>query len=306
MAYPGMWLYPRNSKLCCIYRVPNRLREVNPEAYTPQLVLIGPLHHSLKSRALEALGGGDDITYTKLMGYLNMEKHKKIYLEKFTERFEGENTIIDGFIRMIEEHEETIRKSYSESTAWIQSTEFLEMVLHDSVFIIEFMLRYTGTEAEKEGDPLLHDLSLLATVYYDLIKVENQLPYFILETLFDPIVPRIRQNQTFRKLIISYLQVEGKIKDNSKFKHFTDLIRCVRVETLPKNDVRECKPIEHMYNAHKLDSGGVKFEAVGEEFSLNVRFENGCLKMPCLTVMDKLEIALSNILALEQCHYPLP
>ncbi|CAN7085547.1 unnamed protein product [Brassica oleracea var. botrytis] len=50
---PGMWRFPTNPDLCCIYRVPDCLREVNPKAYTPQLVLIGPLHRSLKSHALK-------------------------------------------------------------------------------------------------------------------------------------------------------------------------------------------------------------------------------------------------------------
>jgi len=31
---------------CCIYRVPNSLRDRNPEAYTPQLISIGPFHHN--------------------------------------------------------------------------------------------------------------------------------------------------------------------------------------------------------------------------------------------------------------------
>ncbi|WZZ48545.1 hypothetical protein YC2023_048652 [Brassica napus] len=31
---------------CCFYRVPNWLRRVNPEAYTPQMLLLGPLQHS--------------------------------------------------------------------------------------------------------------------------------------------------------------------------------------------------------------------------------------------------------------------
>jgi len=30
---------------CCIYKVPNLLRNVKPEAYTPQLISIGPLHY---------------------------------------------------------------------------------------------------------------------------------------------------------------------------------------------------------------------------------------------------------------------
>lgn len=232
------------------------------------------------------------------MGYLNMEEHKKTYLAEFAARVEGEKTI-DRFRRIIKEEEEAIRACYSESTAWIRSPEFVEMVLHDSVFIIEFLLRYLGGAAKKE-DPL--GLCIGDTVYHDLILLENQLPYFILEELFDPIVPRICRLQTFREVVIWLFDFKGKIGTDSKFRHFTDLFRCVRVETLPEY-VGDSKPIEHMYNASKLEIGGINFKAVGEKFSLNVRFENGCLEMSHLMVMDTLENELRNIMALEQCHY---
>jgi hypothetical protein len=51
-------------RVCCIYRVPNKLRQVNKEAYTPKLVSIGPFHHGL-----EELKG--------------MEKQKLIYFDDF-------------------------------------------------------------------------------------------------------------------------------------------------------------------------------------------------------------------------------
>ncbi|CAF2264828.1 hypothetical protein HID58_013965 [Brassica napus] len=325
-----MWRYPRNLDSCCIYRVPDCIREVKPEAYTPQLVLIGPLHRPLKFQDLKALDRGDDITYTTSMKYLYMEEHKKIYLAAFAARFEGKKTIdrfnrifeeeeeniIDRFKRIIEEEEENIRESYSESTAWIKSSEFVEMVLHDSVFIIESILRFLIKGRKKTGDRLMDWGCLTYTLFDDLILLENQLPYFILEKLFDPIVQRILPQKTLRDLIISFFNLQGKIGDDSKFRHFTDLQRCVRVETLPNHDVcihkqhiqhaynADCIHKQHIQHADKLESGGVQFEAVGEEFSLNVRFENGCLKMPRLMVDDRLERRLRNIMALEQCHYP--
>ncbi|CAL9245637.1 unnamed protein product [Arabidopsis halleri] len=404
---PGMWWFPTNPEHRCIYRVPHRLRRVNPEAYTPQLLLIGPLHHSLKCQALNSRG---DITNTKLMGYLNMEEHKKIYLARFSERLGGKKTI-DEFRRIIKEDEDIIRACYSESTAWIESPKFVDMILHDSVFIIEFLLRSKeyilledqGSDIKKTWDPIFEQPCLQTTVDEDLILLENQLPYFILEKLFDPIVPILRPDQTLRKLIITYFRFQGNIRDDSRFKHFTDLFRCVRVETLrpkkPKNkfrylaglfrfvrlgtqgssgeleksrpqehkalpmekthgsgeptkskfryiaDLFRCVPMEtqgskreteksrslerlkthrmgershghgskkpkdppiikHMYNAAKLYSAGVKFKAVTDEFSIDVKFENGCLKIPCLWVPDDAEITLRNIMALEQCHYP--
>ncbi|KFK31892.1 hypothetical protein AALP_AA6G172600 [Arabis alpina] len=348
-----MWSYPTNHEHCCIYRVPQRLRRVNPEAYTPQLVLIGPLHHHLKSQALESRG---DIINTNSMGYLNMDEHKKIYLAEFAQKFEDENTI-DGFRKIIKADEETIRASYSESTSWIKSSELVEMILLDSVFIIEHMLRitdassrtedddagadnkrlrskktrddnaqayYQGSRREKTGDLIVDDPCLQITVKEDLMLLENQLPYFILEKLFDTIIPRLRREETLRKLILGYFGFQSEmIKVNSRFIHFTDLLRCVRVDILGSEKTSKTKfrcladlfrrgrretpkvtNIRHMYNAEKLYSAGMKFVVVKDEFSIDVRFENGCLRIPSLWVRDDMELILRNIMALEQCHYP--
>ncbi|KAG7548064.1 hypothetical protein ISN44_As12g032710 [Arabidopsis suecica] len=299
--FPGMWRFPRDTENCCIYRVPNSIRSINPEAYTPQLLLIGPLHHSLKSQAVKSLG---DITNTKSTGYLNMEEHKKIYLANFSQRFRGDHNIIDDFRRMIIKDEEKIRASYSESTDWIKSQEFVNMILHDCVFIVELMVKTSKRTLHKTGDPVVDEPCLHSTVKGDLILLENQLPYFIFVELFESIIPRIFANRTLRELIIHYFRCQGKIRNETKFKHFTDLLRYVRVETLEEIIPRKFKIIKQMYNVDKLHSGGIKFEAVKPEFPLYVRFEHGILKMPCLLVDDRAETKLRNIMALEQCHFP--
>ncbi|VVB15006.1 unnamed protein product [Arabis nemorensis] len=319
-----MWRFPTVPDKYCIYRGPQRLRRVNPEAYTPQLVLIGPLHHSLKSQALESLG---DITKTTIMGYLNMEEYKKIYLAKFAERVDGENTI-DGFRRIIEEDRERIR-------------------IYD-VYYKESRPKETG----KTGDLIVDDPCLHATVKEDLMLLENQLPYFILEKLFGPIVPRLDPDQTFRNLILDYFGSRGKISDDSRFIHFTDMFRCVGLNSssgpeepsktifirladifryvnmktcgstkqptinskdlfLKKKDeskavnyVRSYMRIKHMYNAAKLHNAGVKFVVMKNQFAMDLRFDNGRLKLPSLWFDEYMESILRNIMALEQCHYP--
>ncbi|CAA7032884.1 unnamed protein product [Microthlaspi erraticum] len=298
---PGMWKFPYNLANCCIYRVPEVLRKVNAEAYTPQLVIIGPLHHYLKTQALRSLG---DITNTKSMGYVNLEEHKKIYLAKFAERVDGNETIT-GFRRTIQEDEKRIRESYSESTTWIESSEFVEIILLDSVFILEFLLRRNQRiRRMKTGDPLIDELCLELTIISDLMLLENQLPYFILHNLFHPIFSRVMPNKTFRELIIFCFGYKNKIRDDSNFRHFTDLARCLRVESLEAPAQRVFKHLQHMFNADELHNGGVTFEALEDESSLEVRFENGCLKMPRLVIHDTSEMILRNIMALEQCHYP--
>uniref|UniRef100_A0A1J3GBF8 UPF0481 protein n=1 Tax=Noccaea caerulescens TaxID=107243 RepID=A0A1J3GBF8_NOCCA len=303
---PGTWRFRKDPALCCIYRVPNCMRQVNPEAYTPQTVLIGPLHHSLKSKALKSLG---DMTDTKSMDYLNMERHKKMYLAKFAKRVGGENSI-DGFRRAIEEDEELIRESYSESTAWIESPEFVEMILHDSVFILELILRnFEKKKAEKTGDPLMDETCQGDIARRDLTLLENQLPYFLLDKLFEPIIHTLFQEVddiTFRKLVIDFFLdgSQGPIRVYSNFSHFTDLLRCVRVETLPGNYFGKFHTdMDEIYHAYKLHRGGVTFNVVENSLSMDVGFKNGCLKIPCLRIDDHSEMTLRNIMALEQCHY---
>ncbi|KAH0912465.1 hypothetical protein HID58_035786 [Brassica napus] len=298
---PGVWRVP-TTDLCCIYRVPNCLRRVSPEAYTPQSVLIGPLHYSLKLQALKSRG---DITNARLMDYLNMEEHKKFYLAEFAKRPEGKN-IIDGFKRVIKEDEAVIRASYLESTAWIKSPKFVEMILHDSVFILEFMLRCSVEAAttEKTWDPLIDEPCLAQEINRDLILLENQIPFFILEKLFDPTVSKLRK-KTFHQLTIKHFEFQDEKGSDAKFRHFTDLLRRVRVETVPDHAFERCyESMYQMYNADKLDGGGIKFEAVENPLSVLVTFEKGVLKIPKFLADDDAEITIRNIMALEQCHYP--
>ncbi|XP_062177918.1 uncharacterized protein LOC133882718 [Alnus glutinosa] len=41
-------LEPPLSPECCIYKVPSDLRKMNEEAYTPQVISIGPFHHGVE------------------------------------------------------------------------------------------------------------------------------------------------------------------------------------------------------------------------------------------------------------------
>ena len=52
---------------CCIYKVPERFREVKETVYTPRLISIGPVHHGNKN-------------------LVKMESQKLRYHKKFFER----------------------------------------------------------------------------------------------------------------------------------------------------------------------------------------------------------------------------
>ncbi|KAH8484336.1 hypothetical protein H0E87_028691 [Populus deltoides] len=74
--------------LCCIYKVPYSIRNIKPEAYTPQLISIGPIHHGINS------------------GLEGMEKQKVIYYKEFTERHKMDEEKIGNLVRRIQKKEE--------------------------------------------------------------------------------------------------------------------------------------------------------------------------------------------------------
>ncbi|KAJ6366553.1 hypothetical protein OIU77_003024, partial [Salix suchowensis] len=105
---------------CCIYRVPNSLRVSNPEAYTPQVISIGPFHH----RSHERLKAMDTL--------------KERYQGEFLKRNKMDGNKIIDFLSRIWKEEESVRRCYSESFS-ILSQSFVMMIVLDAVFIIEFL-----------------------------------------------------------------------------------------------------------------------------------------------------------------------
>lgn len=104
---------------CCIYRVPKALRKANEEAYTPQVISIGPLHH-----------GKEELAY--------MEEQKIRYRREFSKRITPE--IWQEMVGFLQHHEQHIRHCYEE-TRNLKKLEFITMILYDAVFIIELFLR---------------------------------------------------------------------------------------------------------------------------------------------------------------------
>ncbi|CAL8105334.1 unnamed protein product [Prunus armeniaca] len=153
------------SSSCCIYKVPKRLRCVNEKAYTPQVISIGPLHHGKK--ALKA-----------------MEEHKKRYLQDFLRRTAASLT---EFTKITRDKEEQLRSCYSE-TIKFSSDKFVRIILVDAAFIIELLLRACGHVASgHKDDRIFNKPRMLRDLLPDLQLLENQLPFFILEDLFNKI-----------------------------------------------------------------------------------------------------------------------
>ncbi|KAG6731327.1 hypothetical protein I3842_01G124200 [Carya illinoinensis] len=76
------------------------------------------------------------------------------------------------------------RKCYAECIGQTKD-EFVEMMLLDGCFIIELFRKCKGLSPRDDHDPIFQIDWMLNAVEVDLLLFENQLPYFVLDKLFE-------------------------------------------------------------------------------------------------------------------------
>lgn len=153
------------SKEWSIYRVPSQLRNVDEAAYTPQTLSIGPFHHG----------------NPKLR---DMEAHKKICYERFRNRTLKTEEELRIFMM---DQQKRILDCYAGTFKC--DIDFLNVILVDACFIIELFLSNSEQEHHKANYYIMRSPWLRKSVERDLILFENQLPYFLLQELYDFATP---------------------------------------------------------------------------------------------------------------------
>ena len=271
-----------------IYRVPKPLRNVNWKAYSPLLISIGPFHR--ENKRLEA-----------------MEKEKLKYFKKFTEREGMDEQKIINILIGIKNKEVRLRQCYSEKFKSIKSPDFVEMILQDAFFIIQFLLEsYDHGNGPRNFGP-----TMTFHIREDLMLLENQLPLFIIQEIYDQVNPPSQDATAIPFLDLATFHfgkytfsqgVETSPSVNGS-RHFTDLLRNLMLN----GAVERCctfNPMKLKYSAVMLRKAGVKFQATQDKCLVNIKFEKGVLKIPQLEVDHGFERLVRNIMALEQCCYP--
>lgn len=273
----------------CIYKVPERLRELNEKAYTPRLVSIGPIHHG--NEKLKA-----------------MEDHKRMYLKEFIARTK---VSVKGFIELIKVKETRLRNCYAETNGF-SSEYFIKMILMDAAFVIMFLLKWTCTDFRESRDSIFYPPYKSVDVRVDICLLENQLPFFILEELcgLSPIFgnsPKATliwlthwffSNEWGSWAVGEYL---GRV-DFSEVKHLVDFLtiyhRPTEQQQFGEHEVLTAPSVKELHQA------GVKFLLSSSKHLLDIKFDRnkGRLEFPRLQLDDRTEIIIRNMQAFEQCH----
>ncbi|CAJ1953223.1 unnamed protein product [Sphenostylis stenocarpa] len=300
----------------CIYKVPQKFREGNPKAFTPQVVSIGPFHKQCDFN-------GENNTLKR------MEELKLEYLQRFLNR--NRQLSIKNVFQELIEKENRIRSCYAEPIN-CNSNDFLTMTLVDACFLIEHFLRFYTDLASIERD-LLSKSWLVNDVIHDLTLLENQLPFFVLEDIFNSAKPsmivefpfkhvdymdefigpiRDVESLSFLSITFHYFRRYNYMNINENTiespKHFTDLLRTfMQPSKIPHERLKVGYMVKHLPSASQLSEVGLVFKATSSKCLFDIKYHHhrGVMEMPCLTVEDRTETLFRNILALEQCHYIL-
>ncbi|KAF5821898.1 hypothetical protein HanXRQr2_Chr01g0020191 [Helianthus annuus] len=277
------------------YMAPRTLRDMSPSSFNPQVVSIGPLHR--EDENVQAF-----------------EVRKTSYLIGLMRRANSpQEEILKLCVEKVYASMEQIKACYVWKKAY-SDAEIADMMIMDACFILEFLFRYSNDQiAFEEG------ISQLSVILIDLILLENQIPFFILDEIFQCTVLEFSPNASLLILIypvLAYLNIftEGINMDNisvNNTHHILSLLhQCYKP---PDNIITTTDPITTIPSVVNLDRAGVNFKPnkdptwlMGMEVEAYMfpcffgSLSKPTLRIPVLKMDDSTEIVLRNLIAYEQ------
>ncbi|KAA0064946.1 hypothetical protein IC582_006204 [Cucumis melo] len=202
---------------CSIYRIPKQLREMNPKAYTPQLISIGPFHHYRRQNDFKAT---EQYKLQALVNFLRRINNNNETMEEDQDVKKSrslDDLLKIGTLKVLVEKvhcwmTET-RNCYSEPIDYMDDHNFVIMMLLDACFIVEsFIQQYDASYPHDRKFPRIQDNVDFLLLYpetsqdisNDLIKLENQVPFFLLQHMFH-MIPQHSPPVSFINLTYSAL-----------------------------------------------------------------------------------------------------
>ncbi|KAF8039556.1 hypothetical protein BT93_B1926 [Corymbia citriodora subsp. variegata] len=275
---------------CCIFRVPQSLYEINEKAYQPHIVSIGPFHHGKPQ-------------------YQMIQEHKRRFLSDLLSQVKNKRVVLKDLLEAVAPMEEKIRKSYSEALEF-DGRDLIWMMVLDGCFIIELFCKVGRIFPAEADDPLLTMAWILPSLMRDLLRLENQIPYFVLQVLFNLSVGSGNDSPSLAKLALAFFNymVQRPLDALEKYydkegKHLLDLFRMSYISNCQEEVRRRSKFLHLIQCAKKLDQVGVKFRPRKTHSILDIKFRNGVLEIPVLTIDDFWSSLFLNFVAYEQCYH---
>ncbi|KAF4385763.1 hypothetical protein F8388_010319 [Cannabis sativa] len=291
----------------CIFRVPTILSRHIPEAYTPKGFSIGPFHYNKPH--LQAT-----------------QKIKMRYMHELISScfpHSDRKTKLKDLIVSVCGVQDEARECY-EGSIDMNMEEFVNVLVLDGCFLIELFRRDNSAELRKSDDPIFGVNCMMASLYDDLVLLENQIPWLVLDCLFQKIVttPEVvsKDELPLTTLVTNFFsgwwfssEVDNNYEEIHKCenKHILDLLRNSLV--LPSTKAKQ-KPRQRLYwkmmTATSLQEAGIKLKKAKSGITttkissiLDIKFKDGILEIPQLSLHGVTETLFGNLICLEQCLF---
>ncbi|KAM0008484.1 hypothetical protein Hdeb2414_s0004g00130821 [Helianthus debilis subsp. tardiflorus] len=275
-----------------IYMVPSTLRDQNVSSFTPRMVSIGPLH-----REDENLQANEGEKATHMLSLLNR-------LPNFTPE-----VILQACFRKVISSIHTIRSCYA-GTITYNNMELANMMVMDGCFILEFLYR------SRINDPSQFENKMfLQFTMYDLLLLENQIPFLVLEDIFECTISKFDRRTSLISVIHEALRQVNPFKThklkstNTTPHHMLGLLHeCYVYDKAVSSEF----PNSRFPSVVELDRAGVNFMPLRDaDWPLMMEVKSrrlpciSCswgkpsLIMPVLDIDDFTGLVLKNLIAYE-------
>nr|XP_011458876.1 PREDICTED: UPF0481 protein At3g47200-like [Fragaria vesca subsp. vesca] len=229
----------------CIFRVPYVLRRQNPEAYTPDVVSIGPFHHYPEDRKKEeGKGGKEGKEGIREKDFQLIERVKRSYLNEILAGMD--NITLEGLIIKLSdqksegEFEQCASDFYAEPLDHIPSKDFIEMMIVDGCFLLQLFRKFNHPNLRAFDDLVFNMDCMFHFLCHDILLLENQLPWFVIHSLYNLTHKLYPTEASLSTLILEAFSILPSLKQSCSsyknhllrdklegdFLHILDLLRC--------------------------------------------------------------------------------
>ncbi|KAL4378739.1 hypothetical protein GQ457_02G034020 [Hibiscus cannabinus] len=293
---------------------PRELRRVNEGAFEPQVISIGPYHH--------------DKPHLKAM-----EIHKVRYLHSLLQIQQGGGgeSELESYIAAYIGIEEKVRNCYAEHDGRLSPAEFGAIMILDGLFVVRLICKFTDRIfrvvdilSETEDDYLFKQNLNLSFIAQDLLLLENQLPFILLQmyadmtpdgstfarqafNFFSFTQPRLRmrynriRNAEHLLALVYRNWIQAPmvflVNRNSSFLKYHYKLKQQAEEIRKDFGGGEC---DFISSATELSERGIRFRQGVGNCLFDIRFEHGTLFIPTLIVDHDTERIIRNLIAYEQ------
>ncbi|KAL0735303.1 hypothetical protein Bca4012_011513 [Brassica carinata] len=282
------------SESCCIVRIPHSLARINLKAYEPKIVSIGPYHHGKEHLKMS-------------------QQHKRRFLKFLVAKMQENGSDPQELVNAVSSLEGDIRGAYSEDLG-LDSEKLLEMMVLDGCFILTLFFVVSGKVVYTNlDDPIFRMPWILPSIRADLLLLENQVPYVLLQTLFE--TSKLVTSSCLNELAFEFFDYSLQkpeafwVKHHSlEAKHLLDLIRKTFIPVPCQRSKKEASLNDNGFlgfvlSAKKLHLRGIKFKPrMNTDSILDIRFGNGVLHIPPVVMDDFTATVFLNCVAFEQLY----